>query len=205
MSAIRDIRTIDPSALSEEIVSWGEKPFRAKQVQEWLWAKKAKSFTEMSNLSLDLREKLNENFSIKPVQIGEAQHAEDGTVKCAFQLSDSRVVEGVLIPTPTRMTACISSQVGCSLTCAFCATGQLKRLRNLDAAEMFDQVVLLDQVAREKFGKGLTNIVYMGMGEPLLNYKNTIRSAELITGKVGLGISAVIASTVGAVGVVMVT
>lgn len=190
MTAIRDIRTIDPKTLSDEIVSWGEKAFRAKQIQEWLWAKKAKNFEEMSNLSLELRNKLKENFSINPVEIGETQHAEDGTVKCAFNLSDGKIVEGVLIPTTKRMTACISSQVGCSLSCAFCATGKLDRLRNLDAAEMFDQVVLLDQIAQEKFGKGLSNIVYMGMGEPLLNYRNTIRSTELITSEVGLGMAA---------------
>jgi len=190
MTALRDIRTIDPTALSDEIVSWGEKAFRAKQIQEWLWAKKAKSFDEMSNLSLEFRTKLAETFSINPVEIGETQHAEDGTVKCAFKLSDGKIVEGVLIPTAKRMTACISSQVGCSLSCAFCATGKLDRLRNLDAAEMFDQVVLLDQIAQDKFGKGLSNIVYMGMGEPLLNYRNTTRSTELITSEVGLGMAA---------------
>ena len=185
-----DIRTIDPAKLNEQLVSWGEKAFRTKQIQEWLWTKKARSFDEMSNLSLDLREKLKGAFTINNVQIQESQHAEDGTVKCAFKLADGKIVEGVLIPTEKRMTACISSQVGCSLTCAFCATGKLKRLRNLDAAEMFDQVVLLDEVAQEKFGKGLSNIVYMGMGEPLLNYKNAIKSADLITGQVGLGMAA---------------
>ncbi len=176
--------------LRKEIEALGEKPFRADQIQEWLWVKKARSFEEMSNLSLAFRDKLSANFSIRPVKINSTQHAFDGTVKCGFKLFDGKLVEGVLIPTPTRMTACISSQVGCSLTCAFCATGQLKRLRNLEAAEMFDQVVLLDKVAQEKFGKGLSNIVYMGMGEPLLNYKNTIRSIELLTGKVGLGMAA---------------
>lgn len=190
MGELKDIRATSLADLQGQLERWGEKPFRAKQIQEWLWTKRTNRFEEMSNLPLDLREKLQGQYAILPIGIDEAQHAEDGTVKCAFALHDGRIVEGVLIPTPTRMTACISSQVGCSLTCAFCATGKLKRLRNLEAAEMFDQVVLLDQVAREKFGKGLTNIVYMGMGEPLLNYKNTLRSAELITGQPGLGMAA---------------
>lgn len=190
MKTLRDIRTLPAAEVQAELESWGEKAFRIKQVQEWLWTKKARSFSEMSNLSLGLREQLESTFSINPVTVSDAQHAEDGTVKCAFKLADGRIVEGVLIPTPKRMTACISSQVGCSLSCAFCATGKLKRLRNLEAAEMFDQVVLLDNVAKEKFGKGLTNIVYMGMGEPLLNFKNTMRSAELITGDPGLGMAA---------------
>ena len=189
MSSAPDIRTIELEVLRKEIESLGEKAYRAKQIQEWLWVKKATTFDEMSNLSLAFREKLAANYSIQPVEIDSTQHAADGTVKCGFKLYDGKLVEGVLIPTPTRMTACISSQVGCSLTCAFCATGQLKRLRNLEAAEMFDQVVLLDKVAQEKFGKGLSNIVYMGMGEPLLNYKNTIHSIELLTGESGLGMS----------------
>ena len=190
MSAPQDIRTISVDDLKKELLSWGEKPFRAKQIQEWLWSKKSHSFAQMSDLSLSLREKLEEHFVINAVKIEEVQHAADGTVKCAFKLADGRIVEGVLIPTAKRMTACISSQVGCSLSCAFCATGKLDRLRNLHAAEMFDQVVLLDNVAKEKFGTNLTNIVYMGMGEPLLNFKNTLRSIELITGKVGLGMAA---------------
>jgi 23S rRNA (adenine2503-C2)-methyltransferase len=127
---------------------------------------------------------------LRPLVLAEEQRSEDGTVKCAFKTWDGHVVEGVLIPTPKRLTACISSQIGCSLTCSFCATGKLKRIRNLDAAEIVDQVVLIDQLAQKYYKQGLTNIVYMGMGEPLLNYANTLRSVERISAEDGLGMSA---------------
>ncbi|HEY4797468.1 MAG TPA: 23S rRNA (adenine(2503)-C(2))-methyltransferase RlmN, partial [Bacteroidia bacterium] len=115
--------------------------------------------------------------------------SKDRTIKYAFRLHDGNVVEGVLIPTENRMTACISSQVGCSLTCAFCATGKLERQRNLDADEMYDQVAIIRKEAEEKYGVPLSNIVYMGMGEPLLNYANVLASIEKITSPEGLGMS----------------
>ena len=167
----------------------GEQPFRAKQVYEWLWKKSAGSFDEMTNLSLPLREKLKQRYFIKKTEIADKQVSDDRTIKCAFKLNDEKIVEGVLIPTTSRMTACISSQVGCSLTCAFCATGRLKRLRNLDADEIYDQVVILKNLAEQHYNIPLSNIVYMGMGEPLLNYKNTIESVNKITSPEGLGMS----------------
>jgi 23S rRNA (adenine2503-C2)-methyltransferase len=177
----------------EEIKSYfeksNEKSFRAKQVYEWLWKKSARTFDEMSNLPKSTRELLKEHFTIHAVSIETSQISNDRTIKNAFKLYDGNKVEGVLIPTDTRMTACISSQVGCSLTCSFCATGKLDRKRNLEADEMYDQVAILKKQAEEIYHIPLSNIVYMGMGEPLLNYKNVLASIEKITSPEGLGMS----------------
>ncbi len=189
METKKDIRALNLEQLKETIVKHGEKAFRAKQVYEWLWVKSARSFEEMTNLSKDLRTMLDENFSINAVDILKAQKSNDGTIKNAFKLYDANIVEGVLIPTTERMTACVSSQVGCSLTCKFCATGYMDRKRNLNADEIYDQVVLLDKQAKENYNIPLTNIVYMGMGEPLLNYANVLRSIDRITAEDGLNMS----------------
>jgi 23S rRNA (adenine2503-C2)-methyltransferase len=185
----KNIRVLSKKELKTIFVDRGEKAFRAKQVYEWLWKKGATSFDEMSNLSLPLREMLKHNFIINGVGVAEKQVSSDRTIKNAFQLYDGKITEGVLIPTPRRMTACISSQVGCSLSCAFCATGKLKRLRNIDAEEIFDQVVIIKNQAEQHYQKPLSNIVYMGMGEPLLNYNNVLKSIEMITSEDGLGMS----------------
>ncbi len=188
--ALPDIRSLTREEVSALVEGIGERSYRAKQVWEWLWRKSARSFEQMSDLPKALRSKLAERTTLRPLTLAEEQRSEDGTVKCAFKTWDGHVVEGVLIPTPTRLTACISSQIGCSLSCSFCATGRLKRIRNLDAGEIVDQVVMIDELARKYYAQGLTNIVYMGMGEPLLNYANTLRSAERITAEEGLGMSA---------------
>ncbi len=143
----------------------------------------------MTNLSLNLRQQLAESFDIRPVSIHQSQFSADKTIKNTFRLHDNHIIEGVLIPAPDRMTACVSSQVGCSLTCKFCATGYMDRKRNLDAAEIYDQVVLIDQQSKQNYGIPLTNIVYMGMGEPLLNYANVLKSIERITAEDGLNMS----------------
>lgn len=188
-AAPKDIRSVSLTDLQSYFTSKGEKAFRAKQVHEWLWQKSARSFDEMTNLSKDVRAALQQDFVIRPVETADTQHSNDGTVKSAFRLHDTHLVEGVLIPADNRMTACISSQVGCSLTCKFCATGRLKRLRNLDASEIYDQVVAIKEQAEAKFNQPLSNIVYMGMGEPLLNYSNVLQSIEHITSEKGLGMS----------------
>jgi len=185
-----DIRSLDLKALQEHFIRLGEKNFRAKQVYEWLWKKSCFSFEEMSNISKELRNKLAENFAINNVKIHNSQFSNDKTIKNSFILFDSNIIEGVLIPTPERMTACVSSQVGCSLTCKFCATGYMERKRNLNPDEIYDQVVLIDRQARENYGIPLSNIVYMGMGEPLLNYKNVLESIEKITSEDGLNMAA---------------
>ncbi len=184
-----DIRTLSLKELEDVFAAQGEAPFRAKQVYEWLWKRSARSFDEMTNLSKKLREFLEKSYAIRAVSIGSSQISSDRTVKNAFRLHDGKVVEGVLIPASSRMTACISTQVGCSLTCSFCATGRLERLRNLGADEIYDQVVLIRNQAEEKYKTSLTNIVYMGMGEPLLNYRNVLASIEKITSPEGLNIS----------------
>ncbi len=189
MQAKKDIRALTEAQLVDILKEKGEAKFRAKQVYEWLWKKSAHSFDEMSNLSKPLRDWLKENFVINAVVISDMQVSSDRTIKCAMRLSDGNVVESVLIPTPTRMTACISSQVGCSLTCKFCATGKLKRLRNLNADEIYDQVALVKNLAETKYDQALTNIVYMGMGEPLLNYAEMMRSVDRITSPDGLNMS----------------
>jgi 23S rRNA (adenine2503-C2)-methyltransferase len=189
MQAKKDIRALTEAQLVDILKEKGEAKFRAKQVYEWLWKKTAHSFDDMSNLSKPLRDWLKENFVINAVAVSDMQVSSDRTIKCAMRLVDGNVVESVLIPTKTRMTACISSQVGCSLTCKFCATGKLKRLRNLNADEIYDQVALVKNLAETKYDQALTNIVYMGMGEPLLNYAEMIRSVDRITSPDGLNMS----------------
>jgi len=189
MSVKQNIRALSKEELTTLLIEKGEKAFRAKQVYEWLWKKGARSFDEMTNLSIGLRKILNENFVLNLVEIAEEQISSDRTIKDAFKLYDGNITEGVLIPGKKRMTACISSQVGCSLACEFCATGKLERLRNIEAEEIFDQVVLIKNQAEKAYNQPLSNIVYMGMGEPLLNYKNVLRSVEMITSEEGLGMS----------------
>ena len=189
MSKKADIRKLSLEQIKDFMVAQGEKAFRAKQVYEWLWKKSARSFDEMTNLSKATREMLQENFVLRPLAIHQQQVSSDKTIKSAFKLHDEHLIEGVLIPADDRMTACVSSQVGCSLTCKFCATGYMDRKRNLEAGEIYDQVVAIKNMAEENYQHPLTNIVYMGMGEPLLNYANVLKSVEYITSQEGLGMS----------------
>ncbi|NQX55146.1 23S rRNA (adenine(2503)-C(2))-methyltransferase RlmN [Pedobacter panaciterrae] len=184
-----DIRSLDLAQLQQHFTAMKEPSYRAKQVYQWLWEKSARTFAEMSNLSKELRIKLDENYAINVVEVNNSQFSNDHTIKNTFRLYDGNIVEGVLIPMDDRMTACVSSQVGCSLTCKFCATGYMDRKRNLNADEIYDQVVLIDQQAKQNYNAPLTNIVYMGMGEPLLNYANVLKSIERITAPDGLNMS----------------
>ncbi len=197
--AKRDIRQLSLEQLTEYFLAIGDKGFRAKQVYEWLWKKSAKDFDQMTNISLETREKLKAEFVINHIAVDEMQRSEDGTIKNAVKLFDGATVESVLIPTDKRITACISSQVGCSLDCHFCATARLKRMRNLNPDEIYDQVVAIKEQSESFFNRPLTNIVFMGMGEPLLNYHNVIDSIDKITNPKGLGISPkrITLSTVG--------
>jgi 23S rRNA (adenine2503-C2)-methyltransferase len=199
MEEKRDIRAFTKEQLQEYFISIEEPKFRATQVYEWLWQKGAKSFEDMTNLSLALRQKLVEGFVINHISVDEMQRSSDGTIKNAVRLYDGKVVESVLIPTEKRITACVSSQVGCSLDCHFCATGQLKRMRNLNADEIYDQVVAVMNEAETFFNRPLTNIVFMGMGEPLMNYKNVLDAIDKITSPEGLNMSPkrITVSTVG--------
>jgi 23S rRNA (adenine2503-C2)-methyltransferase len=184
------IRDLSLEQLTEQIVALGEPSFRAKQIYEWLWKKSAVQFSEMLNLSKSLREQLESHYTINAIVIDLQQKSMDGTIKCRFKLVDGHMVEGVLIPSENRMTACVSSQVGCNLGCTFCATGFIKMKRNLEPYEIYDQVVLLNKASLEHHKQPLTNIVFMGMGEPLLNYDNVLAGIAKITGEDGLHISA---------------
>lgn len=186
---MKDLRTLSLPELQDYFISLGEKPFRAKQVYEWLWSKNLHSIEEMTNISKALRDKIALEYEIKPISVDQLQRSSDGTIKNGVKLHDGLLVESVLIPTQTRTTACVSSQVGCSLNCEFCATARLKRMRNLDVAEIVDQVALIDRQSREYFDRPLSNIVFMGMGEPMMNYKNVVESIRKITDPDGLGMS----------------
>lgn len=189
MSVKQNIRHLSLDELKEVFVSKGDKAFRAKQVSDWLWNKSARSFDEMTNLSKETRTLLEENFTINPITIETSQVSRDRTIKNAFKLHDGNIVEGVLIPTDTRMTACVSSQVGCSLTCKFCGTGKMDRVRNLHFDEIYDQVAMIREQAQSNYDIALSNVVYMGMGEPLLNYANVLKSIEHITSQQGLNMA----------------
>ena len=175
--------------LRDFFVSHGDKAFRGNQVYEWLWQKSAHSFDVMTNLSKDTRDMLEQHFVINHIKVDLMQRSSDGTIKNAVRLHDGLVVESVLIPTKTRTTACVSSQVGCSLDCKFCATARLKRMRNLNPDEIYDQVVAIYNESRLYFERPLSNIVFMGMGEPLMNYNNVLKAIEKITSPDGLGMS----------------
>ena len=185
----KDIRALSREELRDFFVSQGEKAFRGNQVYEWLWVKGAHSFDDMTNISKETRAFLDEHFVINHIKVDQMQRSSDGTIKNAVKLHDNLTVESVLIPTASRITACVSSQVGCSLNCKFCATARLKRMRNLNPDEIFDQVVAIDQQSRLYHDRPLSNIVFMGMGEPLMNYKNVVKSIEKITDPEGLGMS----------------
>ena len=183
---IRELTLQDLEAYFREL---GEQKFRAKQVYEWLWQKQAHTFEAMTNLSKDLRLKLTEHFSLPALKIDATQYSADGTIKSRFKTFDDHFVEGVLIPTDSRQTACVSSQIGCSLSCKFCATGYMERQRNLNFDEIYDEAVLINQQSERVYGKKLSNIVFMGMGEPLLNYKNVLGAIDRITSPDGLAMS----------------
>jgi 23S rRNA (adenine2503-C2)-methyltransferase len=190
MSApLPNIRHQSPAELESYFNRIGEKNFRLKQVQEWIWQKHAHSFEAMSNLSKDLRTKLAADFTLPALRVDETQYSSDGTIKSRFKTFDGHNIEGVLIPTEERKTACVSSQIGCSLSCKFCATGYMDRKRNLSFDEIVDQVVLINQQSEKTYEKKLTNIVFMGMGEPLMNYGNVLQAIERITSEDGLFMS----------------
>ena len=189
MSDKKDVRTFTFEQIQTFCLENNLPKFRAKQLQEWLWKKRATSFDEMTSLSKEMRNLFVEHFVINAAKIHKAERSIDGTIKYSMQLHDKNLVEGVLIPSKKRITACISSQVGCSLDCTFCATGTLKLERNLDTAEIYDQVFILNEEAVSSFKKPISNIVFMGMGEPLLNYNNLLESVELITTDKGLRMS----------------
>ena len=183
-----DIRTQSLNDLQKSFAALGQPAYRAKQVYDWMWKLGAKGFDDMSNVPAPLRQILKENFTFQSIELDVRQNSEDGTVKSRYKLFDGYKIETVLIPVPDdrRATACVSSQVGCSLTCSFCATGKMGRLRNLTAAEIYDQAFEMNRLSKETLDYPLTNIVYMGMGEPLLNYGPVMESIQMITSPHGM-------------------
>ncbi len=186
---MKNLRHLSADQLRDLLTSLNEKPYRIKQIEEWIWKKGAASIDDMSNISKETREKLKAEYSFHSIRIDHTQKSNDGTLKNRFITYDGHYVEGVLIPTETRITACISSQVGCSLSCKFCATGYMDRKRNLEFDEIYDQVMLLNKQSEQEYGQKLSNIVFMGMGEPLLNYQNVIKGISFITSPEGMGMS----------------
>lgn len=186
---MNNIRQLALTELEEYFKNMGEQKFRAKQVYEWLWLRGAQSFADMTNLSKELRQKLGEHFTLPALAIDATQYSADGTIKTRFRTHEGHLCEGVLIPTDERKTACVSSQIGCSLNCKFCATGYIDRKRNLNFDEIYDEVVLINQQSERVYNKKLTNIVFMGMGEPLLNYKSVLKAIDKITSPEGLAMS----------------
>ena len=186
--SIPDIRTQTLTDLQKSFAALGQPAYRAKQVYDWMWKLGAKGFDDMSNVPAPLRQLLKENFTYQSIELDLRQNSEDGTIKSRYNLFDGYKIETVLIPVPDdrRATACVSSQVGCSLTCSFCATGKMGRLRNLTAAEIYDQAFEMNRLSKETLGFPLTNIVYMGMGEPLLNYAPVMESIQMITSPHGM-------------------
>jgi 23S rRNA (adenine2503-C2)-methyltransferase len=156
---------------------------------EWIWKKNAQGFDDMTDVSKELRTKMADQFSFPSLLVNATQFSNDGTVKSRFQTYDGYMIEGVLIPTEKRNTACVSSQIGCSLTCKFCATGKMERKRNLDFDEIYNQVALINEQSEKTFNKKLSNVVFMGMGEPLLNYKNVLKSIDRLIAVDGMNMS----------------
>jgi 23S rRNA (adenine2503-C2)-methyltransferase len=186
---MRDIRQLEEKEITEFVVNLGEKPFRARQITEWVWKNSVLNFEKMGNLPATLRKALVENFSFSGLKLNQEQVSKDGTRKYGFAGVDGLIVEGVLIPSRDRVTACISSQIGCPLKCTFCATGKLSPRRDLLSGEIYDQVSLLQEYSHSAYGRGLSNLVFMGMGEPLLNYENVLRAIHFITSPLGMGMS----------------
>lgn len=184
-----DIRLLSFADIEKFFLENNEKSFRAKQVYEWLWKKSCRSFDEMTNLSRESRLLLEERFIFPVLTVETEGKSVDGTIKSLFRLTDGQYIEGVLIPEASRTTACITSQAGCPLACTFCATGFLGFKRNLGFTEIVDQVTDINRQSLKNFNIPLSNIVFMGMGEPLLNYENVQKSIEKITSADGLAMS----------------
>lgn len=187
---------LNKEILEEKLVALGEKPFRAKQIWNWIYARGAKSFAEMTDISKESREILAQNFTIKRPEISKDLIAFDGTRKFLVKFDDEREVEAVFIPEETssrwRGTLCISSQVGCTLACKFCHTGTQTWVRNLESSEIIAQVVVAKDLINDwnKNQRQLTNIVFMGMGEPFFNYENVAAAVKILNDNQGLDLSA---------------
>jgi len=195
---MKDIKDLGLKGLEAALLSWGERPFRARQIFSWIYKKGVISFEAMSDLPSALRKLLKENFYIVSLKLIKEMKSADGTKKLLFELEDHNFVEAVIIPTGARATGCISSQVGCKFACSFCASGKLGFKRNLTTQEITEEVLYLKNNC-EKRGEKITHIVFMGIGEPLDNYDNVIRAIRIINspGAFNIGARRITVSTAG--------
>ena len=198
---MKDIRSLTLAEIENYFTLLNEPKYRGTQVYEWLWIKNVESIDEMTTLPSALRIKMKHDFFLSHLKLGVIRLSKDGTRKIAFQSTDNQIIEGVLIPAGKRMTACVSVQAGCALNCSFCATGKMGFKRDLSSGEIFDQVHETEKLARETTGNRLNNIVFMGMGEPFLNYENVLHAVNMISSNRGPGYSPrrITLSTVGIV------
>jgi 23S rRNA (adenine2503-C2)-methyltransferase len=200
-----NLRALSPSGLEDLAVAMGEPKFRGRQLFRWLWARGAPSFAEMTDLPRAFRERLAAEATLSTPEVATLREAKDGTLKALLTLPTGRQVETVLIPDfdedgdARRLTVCVSSQVGCAMACSFCATGTMGFRQNLDAGEIAAQVLLMERLSQERYGRGVSNVVFMGMGEPLQNVSAVLGSIEIMTHADGLGLSPrrITVSTVG--------
>ncbi len=196
----QNIRLYDLPALEQLAKeNWAVPKYRAAQIYNWLWKEGVYDFREMTNVPKKLRALLQDQYFIPNFQLDLQQRSADGTIKNRYRLYDEAVIESVLIPVveDRRFTVCVSSQVGCSLNCSFCATGKLKRVRNLSPGEIVDQIRDVNETSQRVYDHALTNIVYMGMGEPLLNFKHVLRSIDHLHQDLGFSYKRITLSTVG--------
>ena len=194
-SGKKDVRDFSFEELGAELEGWGEPAYRGKQIFEWVYQKGADSFAAMTDLPKSLRQRMEEAYDLRPLELAEKLRSEDGTEKFLFRLADGRLIETVLIPSGGRRTLCLSTQVGCKFACVFCASGAGGFERNLLPSEILGQVLCL----RDRLQVHLTNFVFMGMGEPLDNFDNLVRAVRIMNAREGMSIAArrITISTVG--------
>lgn len=183
---MKNIKDYDLNELKEELISIGEKPFRAEQIFKWLYQEKVKSFDDMTNLSLELREKLKQNYTICNFKILRKQESKDGTIKYLFDVLDGNAIETVLMSYHHGYSICVSSQIGCKMGCKFCASTGIKFVRNLSSGEIVEQIIAVEQDT----GYRISNVVLMGIGEPLDNYDNVVNAIHIINNPKGINIGA---------------
>ena len=183
---MKNIKDYDLKELKEELTKIGEKPFRAEQIFKWLYQEKVKKFGEMTNLSLELRKKLEENYTICNYKILKKQESKDGTIKYLFDVLDGNAIETVLMSYHHGYSICVSSQIGCKMGCKFCASTGINFVRDLTSGEIVEQILAVEQDT----GFRISNVVFMGIGEPLNNYDNVINAIKIINNPKGLNIGA---------------
>ena len=183
---MKNIKDYNLDELKEELIKIGEKSYRAEQVFKWLYQEEVTSFDDMTNLSLELREKLKKEFTLNNFKILKKQESVDGTKKYLFDVLDGNAIETVLMEYHHGKTICVSSQIGCKMGCKFCASTGIKFIRNLTSGEIVEQILAVQRDEKTK----ISNIVFMGIGEPLDNYDNVLKAINILNNPKGLNIGA---------------